>query len=211
MGVWIGLTMGLGSMTPQIGRWTTQDPMAELTNSITPYHYCLNNPISNADPTGMYTYNWNTGNYENNSGNIVSFVEVQANNFQEPPDKPSVKTNIPQSFNDILKGIANYFGWGLDPKLPKNQDKIEQGQRNLDKATIVIETTNGILTLVIPGGSVAEVMGKLQNGQGMAALAAVPFVILDFVPGEGALGKGLCRVLEVKSLSKLISTEKGAQ
>ena len=134
----------------------------------------------------MYTYNWNTGNYENSKGNVVSWDEVQSNNYQEPPDKQSVKTNMPQSLDDILKGIVNYFGWGLDPKDPKNQDKIEQGRKNVEQATLAIETTNGILTIVVPGGSVAEVMAKLQNGQGMAALAAVPFAILDFVPSEKA-------------------------
>ena len=40
---------------PQIGRFTTQDPLAEITNSVSPYHYCLNNPIKFIDPTGMLT------------------------------------------------------------------------------------------------------------------------------------------------------------
>ena len=35
------------------GRFTTVDPLAEKYYSISPYAYCLNNPISMIDPTGM--------------------------------------------------------------------------------------------------------------------------------------------------------------
>jgi RHS repeat-associated protein len=38
---------------PQIGRWTTPDPLSEtLQESFTPYHYCVNNPVLYTDPDG---------------------------------------------------------------------------------------------------------------------------------------------------------------
>lgn len=43
---------------PQIGRFTTQDPMAESYLHLTPYHYVSNNPIIFIDPTGMSTDNY---------------------------------------------------------------------------------------------------------------------------------------------------------
>jgi RHS repeat-associated protein len=62
---------------PAIGRFTTVDPLAEKYYSISPYAYCNNNPLKFIDPTGMsYTYNWNTGMYENGDGDNVPFGEV---------------------------------------------------------------------------------------------------------------------------------------
>jgi RHS repeat-associated protein len=38
---------------PQIGRFTTIDPLMEWHFNYTPYHYCFNNPISFVDPDGL--------------------------------------------------------------------------------------------------------------------------------------------------------------
>jgi RHS repeat-associated protein len=38
---------------PAYGRFTTMDPLAEKYYSISPYAYCMNNPIRFNDPTGM--------------------------------------------------------------------------------------------------------------------------------------------------------------
>ena len=38
---------------PDLGRWLTQDPMAEKFNSVSPYNFCLNNPIRYTDPFGL--------------------------------------------------------------------------------------------------------------------------------------------------------------
>ncbi len=43
---------GARMMEPAWGRFTTPDPLAEDYYSISPYVYCLNNPIKNIDPDG---------------------------------------------------------------------------------------------------------------------------------------------------------------
>jgi RHS repeat-associated protein len=59
---------------PTVGRFMTMDPLAEKYYSVSPYAYCANNPVRYIDPNGMsYTYNWNTGNYEDEDGNIISW------------------------------------------------------------------------------------------------------------------------------------------
>jgi len=37
---------------PQIGRWNVMDRLAENYNSVSPYQYCVNNPLNYTDPSG---------------------------------------------------------------------------------------------------------------------------------------------------------------
>ena len=47
------LDFGARMYNPTIARWTTSDPMSEKYYGISPYVYCLGNPISVIDPDGM--------------------------------------------------------------------------------------------------------------------------------------------------------------
>ena len=47
------LDFGARMYNPTIARWTTADPMSEKYYGISPYVYCLGNPISIIDPNGM--------------------------------------------------------------------------------------------------------------------------------------------------------------
>ena len=47
------LDFGARMYNPTIARWTTSDPMSEEYYGISPYVYCLGNPISIIDPNGM--------------------------------------------------------------------------------------------------------------------------------------------------------------
>ena len=47
---------GARHMSPDAGRFTTIDPMAENYYSISPYAYCANNPVNAIDPDGKSTW-----------------------------------------------------------------------------------------------------------------------------------------------------------
>ncbi len=46
---------GARHMSPDVGRFTTIDPMAEKYYNISPYAYCGNNPVNSIDPDGKST------------------------------------------------------------------------------------------------------------------------------------------------------------
>lgn len=44
-----------------LAQWHCIDPMADLDFNMTPYHFCLNNPINTVDPDGLSTHTDSTG------------------------------------------------------------------------------------------------------------------------------------------------------
>ena len=66
---------GARFMNPDMGRFTTIDPMAEKYYSISPYAYCHNNPINRIDPTGTDDYYSSNGFFlfrdQNTTDNII--------------------------------------------------------------------------------------------------------------------------------------------
>lgn len=70
-------SMNMRNYDPAIGRWIVQDPVVH--HDFSPYNAFDNNPIYWADPSGAdgEHYNWDTGHYENSTGNQVSWNQVQ--------------------------------------------------------------------------------------------------------------------------------------
>jgi RHS repeat-associated protein len=75
---------GARHMTPDAGRFTTIDPMAEKYYDISPYAYCANNPINSIDPDGKSTkvillengtYKVIGGDIEDNDRNIYLYSQ----------------------------------------------------------------------------------------------------------------------------------------
>ena len=62
---------GARHMTPDAGRFTTIDPMAEKYYNISPYAYCANNPLRYIDPDGKEDYEVNKDGYIRKRNSIL--------------------------------------------------------------------------------------------------------------------------------------------
>ena len=56
------LDYGARFYDPDIARWLTQDPLADVMPNINSYVYCANNPVKFIDPTGMLFHKPDVGN-----------------------------------------------------------------------------------------------------------------------------------------------------
>jgi hypothetical protein len=78
---------------PQIGRFTSIDPLAEKTPDYTPYNYVRNNPILKTDPTGKWDVTVHVYNNREKYGYGVAIVT-------------DMKGNEVYRFNVLARGVG---------------------------------------------------------------------------------------------------------
>lgn len=95
---------------PQIGRWTTIDPLSQNRYWTTPYNYVQNNPMIRMDPNGMtdYTLNQKTGEIkqvgeENDDPDSILRSKVNKNGEAVAQYKQNGKAKV--AMDGIEKGI----------------------------------------------------------------------------------------------------------
>jgi len=102
---------------PAVGGWSSVDPLAEKYYSISPYAYCLNNPVKYLDPDGKevwlsYTFNDGrtvTAQYKNGGLYNSDGSKYQGGNsyILKTGQQLSQLQNVSKEVNGIVSSLAN--------------------------------------------------------------------------------------------------------
>ncbi|MCJ8165966.1 DUF6443 domain-containing protein [Pontibacter sp. E15-1] len=142
----------------QIGRFNTVDPLSDMFNSETPYHYVHNNPLLFVDPTGMAAqYNWETGKYMDGDRE-VGWDEVQQqygignSNGGDDNKKKNTGNSLDVS---TTEGRHNYISdsfWGLVNKVAEKVDEFTSIQgKDPETGEVTVSIPNPLVGLFARG------------------------------------------------------------
>jgi hypothetical protein len=159
--------------------------MAEMYNSCSPYAYVLNNPVNLFDPNGMYSMFFNGEEVDGDAKRNLQSRMGLTDDRNSDETSSNVETGIPTSFGDLLGQFGKFIGLGLKNEIGSSDfdQKKAIAEENREMTVLAIETANGVMSILVPVSSLADVMYKVEAGHGLAALADVPFVVLDIAGG----------------------------
>ena len=136
-----------------IGRFTTMDPMAEKYYAVSPYTYCVNNPIKFVDPTGMLTESPQTGSIR------LSFWD-----------------KIKNAFNDLFSFTVDISS---EEAKQKTAQKYNRQMSTLQSLNDGVEAVNTVMSIVNPVASVAELAANIQGENTKGIVLAGAMVALE--------------------------------
>lgn len=164
-------------MEPALGRFTTLDPMAEKYYSISPYAYCVNNPMRYVDPTGMSPEDDERRKAENR-------------NFWE---------DITQIFHQLVEGFVYTIGFHTQQMYSENQAVQEDANQRRENTIEALHSINETLLSAVPGGEITyKALNDREISNGDYAWATVELTPIGKFKG---IGKGASLWTKTQKLS----------
>lgn len=163
------------------GRWISPDPLSEEFSSWSPYNYALNNPLRNADPTGMAPEDWVK------DGNRIFFDPSVTGNSQVQAKYGSNAQSI-EGYHVTKNGIKTSYALGQDGSISTNFANI------VSTTTSVYQTGNietGAATIEGQLGTSQATIGPIPDSRGktdIQMLVAENPLVQDAVLGAATGG-----------------------
>jgi RHS repeat-associated protein len=135
---------------PQIGRWTTIDPLAQKRDWVTPYNYVQNNPLNRIDPNGLtdYTLDKKTGDVQ------------QIGEKNDDPDR-ILKTNRKGEVKYKKNGEAKVAMGGIEKGILKDGINFQKNDNVIAVGGKGQPTVDGVKSFTL---QLSEYIGKEIKG-----------------------------------------------
>ena len=124
-------------MSPVIGRFTTPDPKQWDYTDVSPYVYCMNNPIKLIDPTGMI---WED---PKDAENLKSRIDNKIESINKDNTKLQAKIDKGGLSNKKLAKLRNRLAENNERINNLNQSKADIDLLGEDNNTYVLSNING--------------------------------------------------------------------
>ena len=181
---------GARHMSPDVGRFTTIDPMAEKNYNISPYAYCSNNPILYLDKNGKWGDKYTT-----------SFIAMM--------------TGIPMSNINYHPNIAGDHRYTITTtSIDSNGGFVVTSHHSIDKELFVMggNRLESLGNIISSSGEIIENAGDVAIGSGLTvSLGGVPQIGGSLsIAGVGAVAIGSNLQIAgniISSVGKLIQSK----
>jgi len=135
---------------PQIGRWTTIDPLAQKRDWVTPYNYVQNNPLNRIDPNGLTDYT-----LDKKTGDVKQIGEKN-----DDPDR-ILKTNRKGEVKYKKNGEAKVAMGGIEKGILKDGINFQKNDNVIAVGGKGQPTVDGVKSFTL---QLSEYIGKEIKG-----------------------------------------------